>query len=69
MLQKSLLEARLRQDLTRDQLAAGLKISTGTLRNWERGRTQPSRRLWKAVAQLTRTYESVLPLTGVLPPA
>jgi hypothetical protein len=38
-----------RLTLTREALATRLGVSLGTLKNWDRGRTKPSRRFWKAI--------------------
>jgi DNA-binding transcriptional regulator YiaG len=52
MLGKFLTEARLRLGLTREALAYRLKISLGTLINWERRRTKPSCRFWRIIHSL-----------------
>ena len=57
-LQKPLTEARLRLGLKRAEFALKLRISSGTLRNWERGTTQPTRRLWQAVCHVKRRVKS-----------
>jgi DNA-binding transcriptional regulator YiaG len=53
-LQKTLLEARLRLDLNREQMAARLQVSCGTLKNWEHGRTSPVKRFWPAIYVLSK---------------
>jgi DNA-binding transcriptional regulator YiaG len=53
-LQKALLEGRLHLGLTRDQMASKLHASTGTLKNWEHGRTSPIRRFWPAIYALSK---------------
>jgi DNA-binding XRE family transcriptional regulator len=52
MLKRALSDAQLRLGLTRPQFAAKLNITVVTLANWERGRTKPARRLWKAVCRI-----------------
>jgi len=46
--------ARLRLKLSRDQFAAELGVSIATVKNWEHGRTRPSRRFWRPLASLFR---------------
>ena len=55
-LNKTLSDAQLRLGLTRPQFAAKLNITIVTLANWERGRTKPARRLWKAVCRLRQEH-------------
>jgi DNA-binding XRE family transcriptional regulator len=43
---------RMNAGLSRDLLAAKLGVSIGTLKNWERGWTQPNRRFWKPIRSL-----------------
>lgn len=38
--------------LTREALAAKLGVSLGTLKNWECGRTKPSKIFWKQIRLL-----------------
>jgi len=52
MLPKALSDARLRMGLNRDSLATRLNISLGTLNNWERRRTAPSRKFWPIIHAL-----------------
>jgi len=47
-----LLECRFREKLTHEALAARLGVSLGTLTNWERGRTTPSKIFWKQIRLL-----------------
>jgi DNA-binding transcriptional regulator YiaG len=51
---KLLTEARLSLGLTREASAGQFKVGIGTLKNWERSRTKPNRRLWKTIHQLTK---------------
>jgi DNA-binding transcriptional regulator YiaG len=37
----------IKTSFSRTLLAAKLGVSTGTLKNWERGWTQPNRRFWQ----------------------
>ena len=43
--------------LTREALATKLGISLGTLKNWERGRTKPSRAFWKQIRELAKACD------------
>jgi DNA-binding transcriptional regulator YiaG len=43
---------RQRSKLTHEALAARLSISLGTLTNWQRGRTTPSKTFWKQIQLL-----------------
>jgi DNA-binding XRE family transcriptional regulator len=57
-LQKTLLNARLRLNLNRNEFALKLGISGSTLKNWERGRTKPNPRKWRLLVQLQRRLPS-----------
>jgi len=39
--------------LTQESLATKFKISLGTIKNWERGRTKPSKLFWKQIRKLS----------------
>jgi DNA-binding transcriptional regulator YiaG len=51
-LAEMLAEYRQRLILSRDALATRLGVSLGTLKNWERGRTKPSKTFWKQIRLL-----------------
>jgi hypothetical protein len=48
-LAKALISYRLRNSVAMNILASNLKISLGTLKNWERGRIRPTRKSWPAI--------------------
>jgi DNA-binding transcriptional regulator YiaG len=48
---------RQRLKLTHEALAAMLGVSLGTLTNWERGRTTPSKTFWKQIRLLISVTE------------
>lgn len=48
---KMLVEKRLRENITQESLATSLGVSVGTIKNWEAGRTVPTRKAWPAVHQ------------------
>jgi DNA-binding transcriptional regulator YiaG len=43
---------RINTSLSKGALAAKLGVSMGTLKNWERGWTQPNRRFWSGIRKL-----------------
>ena len=49
---------QLKFKLTREALAIGLGVSLGTLKNWERSRTKPVRRLWKTIRLFAINHNS-----------
>jgi DNA-binding transcriptional regulator YiaG len=49
---EKLAEYRNKFNLSREALATKLGVSWGTLKNWERGRTRPSRMFWKQIRSL-----------------
>jgi len=51
-LAEMLVKHRDRLKLTREALAVTLEVSVGTLKNWERGRTNPNRKFWKQIRLL-----------------
>lgn len=51
-LAKALVSYRLPNRVTLNALASNLKISLGTLKNWEQGRTHPNRKSWPAIRRL-----------------
>ena len=51
-LRKLLLEQRLQSRLTQDLLAAKLGVSLKTIKNWESGRSKPTREFWPTIQQL-----------------
>ncbi|MBC8097110.1 MAG: helix-turn-helix domain-containing protein [Akkermansiaceae bacterium] len=52
VLKNKLREARSRLCVTREDFALQLGVSVGSLKNWERGRTNPNRYAWKKIRQL-----------------
>jgi len=57
-----LVEKRLAAGLTREQLAAKARVSTLTLKNWERGRTKPQPDKVRAVREV---LAEVAPTSGI----
>ncbi len=53
---KLLLERRLSLSLTQEALSKRLNVSLRTLKNWERGRTQPMRKVWTRVRSFLGTF-------------
>jgi DNA-binding transcriptional regulator YiaG len=53
-LAEMLIEFRKQTTLTREALAARMGVSLGTLKNWERSRTRPSKSLWKKFRLLVK---------------
>ena len=51
---------RMKAGLNRENLAAKLGVSLGTLKNWERGWTRPNRRCWKAIHSLIYRTNSTI---------
>jgi DNA-binding transcriptional regulator YiaG len=47
-----LTEYRHQSKLTREELAMRLGVSLGSLTNWERGRTRPSKAFWAQIRSL-----------------
>ena len=60
MPQITLKAARVNAGLTQSEVAEKLKISTGTLKNWERGKTFPKQPQIEALCELYRvTYDNL----------
>lgn len=53
---KLLLERRLQEGLTQEACAKRLSVSIRTLKNWERGSTQPTRKNWPSVKAFLGTF-------------
>ncbi len=51
-LRKFLVDFRLQADMTQETMAANLGVSAKTLKNWEAGRTTPTRKLWPCIYRL-----------------
>ncbi len=45
---------RLKSNLSSDVLAAKLGVSLGAFKNWEHGRTEPSKKFWPALKLLEK---------------
>jgi DNA-binding XRE family transcriptional regulator len=63
-LQKVLLNARSRLNLSRNEFALKIGVSGSTLKNWERGRTKPNPCMWRLLFQL---QQHPLSSRGILP--
>ena len=60
MPQITLKAARVNAGLTQSEVAEKLKISTGTLKNWERGKTFPKQPQIEALCELYNvTYDNL----------